>query len=230
MRQDAIKVEQAGSPGNFEVANWGQAQLDGLRDAILTMAPQVTDGKGMFCKKDAVDAVRQHVHRDHRNRAAEPESIVRLQELCQTLGLSADAEEFPLELADVPSGPDGLAGPSGWRAAVGDHSAPIEKLIAVTRFSWWTGIRPAATISVEDVSRHGPGSGPGGQVMNRKVDQRFADWWSRRDAAEDRASTSPIGAPNSVARALLGETRDSWDPGDVWLRRIDQPRRRSRRA
>ena len=146
MRQDAIKVEQAGSPGNFEVANWGQAQLDGLRDAILTMAPQVTDGKGMFCKKDAVDAVRQHVHRDHRNRAAEPESIVRLQELCQTLGLSADAEEFPLELADVPSGPDGLAGPSGWRATVRDHSAPIEKPITVTRISRWTGIRAAATI------------------------------------------------------------------------------------
>jgi len=44
-----------------------------------------------------------------RNRTAEPESVARLQELRQTLGLRAGAEEFPLELADVPNGPDELA-------------------------------------------------------------------------------------------------------------------------
>jgi hypothetical protein len=50
------------------------------------------------------------------------------------------------------------------RAAVGDHSAPIEKPITVSRFSWWTGIRAAATITVEDVKRQGSGSGPKGIV------------------------------------------------------------------
>ncbi|MBS1173773.1 MAG: hypothetical protein H6R12_2603, partial [Proteobacteria bacterium] len=44
-----------------------------------------------------------------RNRNADPESVVRLQELRQTLGLRAGAEEFPLELADVPDSPDELA-------------------------------------------------------------------------------------------------------------------------
>ena len=44
-----------------------------------------------------------------RSRTAEPESIARLQELRQTLGLRPGAEEFPLELADVQNGPDELA-------------------------------------------------------------------------------------------------------------------------
>jgi hypothetical protein len=44
-----------------------------------------------------------------RNRTAEPESVARLQELRQTLGLRSGIEEFPLELADVPHAPDELA-------------------------------------------------------------------------------------------------------------------------
>ena len=38
--------------------------------------------------------------------------------------------------------------------------------------------------------------------------------------------TSPSDVPCSVARALSGESGAGWDPYEVWLRRIDQPRRR----
>jgi len=55
--QDGLKVTQA-SRGSFEVPNWDQAQLDGLRKAILTMTPYVPDSKYMFGKKDEVHEVR----------------------------------------------------------------------------------------------------------------------------------------------------------------------------
>ena len=55
--QDGLKVTQA-SRGNFEVPNWDQAQLDGLRKAILTMTPWVPDSKYMFGRKDEVREVR----------------------------------------------------------------------------------------------------------------------------------------------------------------------------
>jgi hypothetical protein len=44
-----------------------------------------------------------------RNRAAPPQSLASLEELRQLLGLRAGVDEFPLELADVPSAPDELA-------------------------------------------------------------------------------------------------------------------------
>jgi hypothetical protein len=44
-----------------------------------------------------------------RNREAPPESLADLEELRQLLGLRAGVDEFPLELADVPSAPDELA-------------------------------------------------------------------------------------------------------------------------
>jgi len=66
--------------------------------------------------------------------------------------------------------------------------------------------------------------------MNRNIRQNSAYWWSRRDAVEDRSPTRPTDVSNSVARTLSGEMRDGWDARDVWLRRIDQPRRQSRRG
>jgi hypothetical protein len=55
--QDGLTVTQA-SRGSFEVPNWDQAQLDGLRKAILTMTPYVPDSKYMFGNKDEVHEVR----------------------------------------------------------------------------------------------------------------------------------------------------------------------------
>ncbi len=45
--QDGIKVIQD-NPGKFEVPDWDQDQLNGLRAAILTMTPYVTGSRGMF--------------------------------------------------------------------------------------------------------------------------------------------------------------------------------------
>jgi hypothetical protein len=62
--------------------------------------------------------------------------------------------------------------------------------------------------------------------MNKKIDEKSADGWSRRAAAEDLPSVRPSDVPNSVARVLSGDVRDGWNPWEIWLRRIDQPRRR----
>jgi len=57
--QDAIKVEQPGGPGVFEVPNWDQASQTIVRDALLTLASTLPDTKGMFGTKDEVDPVRR---------------------------------------------------------------------------------------------------------------------------------------------------------------------------
>jgi hypothetical protein len=56
--QDAIKVEQPGGPGKFEVPNWDQASQKKVRDALLVLAETLPDTKGMFGKKGEVDPVR----------------------------------------------------------------------------------------------------------------------------------------------------------------------------
>jgi hypothetical protein len=55
--QDALTVTQA-SPGKFEAPNWDQQQLEGLRNAILSMSPWVPDSKHMFGSKEEVTEVR----------------------------------------------------------------------------------------------------------------------------------------------------------------------------
>jgi hypothetical protein len=55
--QDGLQVIQDGR-GEFEVPNWDQTQLDGLRKAILTMTPWVPDSQYMFGTKDEVREVR----------------------------------------------------------------------------------------------------------------------------------------------------------------------------
>jgi hypothetical protein len=56
--QDAIKVEQAGGPGSFEVPNWDPVSQKKLRDALLVLASTMPDFKSAFGKKDQVDPVR----------------------------------------------------------------------------------------------------------------------------------------------------------------------------
>ena len=57
--QDAIKVDQPGGPGKFEVPNWDQASQKTVREALLTLASTLPDTKGMFGSKGAVDPVRR---------------------------------------------------------------------------------------------------------------------------------------------------------------------------
>jgi hypothetical protein len=56
--QDAIKVDQPGGPGKFEVPDWDQASQKTVRDGLLTLAATLPDTKGMFGPRGAVDPVR----------------------------------------------------------------------------------------------------------------------------------------------------------------------------
>jgi hypothetical protein len=56
--QDAIKVEQPGGPGRFEVPNWDQASQKKVRDALLVLGTTLPDTKRMFGPRDQVDPVR----------------------------------------------------------------------------------------------------------------------------------------------------------------------------
>ena len=56
--QDAIKVDQPGGPGKFEVPDWDQASQKTVRDGLLTLAATLPDTKGMFGPRGEVDPVR----------------------------------------------------------------------------------------------------------------------------------------------------------------------------
>jgi hypothetical protein len=56
--QDAIKVDQPGGPGRFEVPNWDQASQKKVRDALLVLGATLPDTKRMFGPRDQVDPVR----------------------------------------------------------------------------------------------------------------------------------------------------------------------------
>jgi hypothetical protein len=60
--QDAIKVEQPGGPGKFEVPNWDQASQKKVRDALLVLAGTLPDTKGAFGPRGQVDPVRRLIH------------------------------------------------------------------------------------------------------------------------------------------------------------------------
>ena len=57
--QDAIKVDQPGGPGKFEVPKWDQASQKTVREALLTLASTLPDTRRMFGAKAAVDPVRR---------------------------------------------------------------------------------------------------------------------------------------------------------------------------
>ena len=57
--QDAIKVEQPGGPGKFEVPRWDLASQKKIRDALLVLATTVTDTSRAFGTKDQVDPVQR---------------------------------------------------------------------------------------------------------------------------------------------------------------------------
>jgi hypothetical protein len=55
--QDAIKVEQPGGPGKFEVPKWDPVSQKKIREALLVLATTVTDTSKAFGLKDEVDPV-----------------------------------------------------------------------------------------------------------------------------------------------------------------------------
>jgi hypothetical protein len=59
--QDAIKVDQPGGPGKFEVPKWDPASQKVVRDALVALSSTLPDTKGMFGPKDEVDPVRRMI-------------------------------------------------------------------------------------------------------------------------------------------------------------------------
>jgi hypothetical protein len=57
--QDAIRVDQPGGPGKFEVPLWDPASQKKVREALLVLASTLPDTKLMFGPKAAVDPVRR---------------------------------------------------------------------------------------------------------------------------------------------------------------------------
>jgi hypothetical protein len=55
--QDAIRVEQPGGPGSFEVPEWDKASQDKVRGALLVLQSTMGDFSRAFGSKDQVDPV-----------------------------------------------------------------------------------------------------------------------------------------------------------------------------
>ena len=56
--QDAVKVEQPGGPGKFEVPNWDQANQKKVRDALVVLGGTIPDWRHAAPRKGEVDPVR----------------------------------------------------------------------------------------------------------------------------------------------------------------------------
>ena len=56
--QDAVKVEQPGGPGKFEVPNWDQASQKKVRDALVVLGGTIPDWRHAAGRKGEVDPVR----------------------------------------------------------------------------------------------------------------------------------------------------------------------------
>lgn len=57
--QDAMKIDQPGGPGAFQVPNWDLVSQKKVRDALLALATTLPDTKDMFGPKADVDPVRR---------------------------------------------------------------------------------------------------------------------------------------------------------------------------
>lgn len=57
--QDALKVEQPGGPGKFEVPHWDPVSQKKVREALIALAATLPDTRRMFGPKQAVEPVRR---------------------------------------------------------------------------------------------------------------------------------------------------------------------------
>jgi hypothetical protein len=57
--QDAIKVEQPGGPGKFEVPKWDPVSQKKVRDALIVLGTTLTDTSHAFGTKDQVDPIQR---------------------------------------------------------------------------------------------------------------------------------------------------------------------------
>ena len=57
--QDAIKVQQPGGPGKFEIPNWDAASQKKVRDALIVLGTTLTDTSHAFGEKGEVDPIQR---------------------------------------------------------------------------------------------------------------------------------------------------------------------------
>jgi hypothetical protein len=56
--QDAVKVEQRGGPGKFEVPNWDEASRKKVRDALVVLGETIPDWRRAAGRRNEVDPIR----------------------------------------------------------------------------------------------------------------------------------------------------------------------------
>jgi hypothetical protein len=56
--QDAVKVDQPGGPGKFEVRNWDAASYKKVRDALVVLGETIPDWRHAAGRRNEVDQVR----------------------------------------------------------------------------------------------------------------------------------------------------------------------------
>jgi len=66
--------------------------------------------------------------------------------------------------------------------------------------------------------------------MIRKIDATSTDSWFQRAPAAGEPETDTRAVVTSAAHALADQSQQGWDPMEVWLRHIDQPRRLRQRG
>jgi hypothetical protein len=61
--------------------------------------------------------------------------------------------------------------------------------------------------------------------MIRTIDEKSKDSWLQRTVAEDQSAGRPGATSALPTLACSANVPVDWDPYDVWLRRVEQPRR-----
>lgn len=61
--------------------------------------------------------------------------------------------------------------------------------------------------------------------MRGKIDGKSTESWLRRALGEEAKSSGEHADACAAVNAHAGKARDGWDPWEVWLRYIEQPRR-----